>query len=565
MKKIFLATITLTCLLSPKVAMAWGPITHYYITESALGSTRESNSKAAFSSVVPDMIAAYALRERLSGRCGSTFDYIHEPQPPDLDGRPVFGDRMRKFTSAKFTSENDLAIGWMSHQIADTSAHDIAAGFVANQRIFADQPLLDHGLSELAVDALLFSEQSFCIEALKSSFDARVIHEASMSFANEEYEQFPYSDQEMLNCPRARALYAFWMKCIKTHVLFIDFLKHRKPTAFRMLCDHGRLALKSEDPVALPQTIVKVRQFIAVDDPGNAALLQKLKAIFDLRANASEDSHLMTSAYDRFLVDLTCRLQTIDSITTGEGNDVYSDLESALTESYKDADENDDWSRFIDLLVSDNAEVDDLKRLAVVACDHKAPQTTERSLLLWMSDQQPEIRIGIVDEESGIDANRINVLIDDRQTAICYEDGFLNIKPTYALVDGRHQLMIEVSDLAGNIARFDFLIFVDTIAPQITSIDIGWVAGTNPSGCRVDMVADEPVTWNWLIKGNGARRDIYECGNSDLLTCRQQIFIPQLQAPRFGTYMISVQITDKAGNIGDFTDRIVWSNAKTRK
>jgi hypothetical protein len=82
------------------------------------------------------------------------------------------------------------------------------------------------------------------------------------------------------------------------------------------------------------------------------------------------------------------------------------------------------------------------------------------------------INAEVKDETSGVDERSIMMEIDGKKVNSSYnsEKGIVSYKPAQALSEGKHTVMIEASDKAGNKAEKSFSFTVDTVAPEISNV-----------------------------------------------------------------------------------------------
>lgn len=115
--------------------LGWGPLTHTYFNHRACRTflatdppadhpvarlLRKPQGALAYvqHSIDPDVIKTYSfLYKQLH------FEYAHNPLPNRYAGHPAFGQAL--WRAAKTDDERLMALGWISHQIADQFAHNL--------------------------------------------------------------------------------------------------------------------------------------------------------------------------------------------------------------------------------------------------------------------------------------------------------------------------------------------------------------------------------------------------------------------------------------------------------
>lgn len=224
--------------------LQWGPFTHPYISRLAFGMCTEPGGDApipeihdacktfpdvfAFASNSPDAISTnHFLRNRI------TYDYAHGSIPNSPEGQPIFGyrlvlealKRLRGSSSAgaairlKYLRELAFACGWLSHQLADWTAHylairrDVAGrertfiGYANSHQVLTpafyedvltDKETIEHGIVEfihdiqvLADDTSGFFEPGKCHVWLPLDQDDNLISTVSRSFRAEGHSKIP--------------------------------------------------------------------------------------------------------------------------------------------------------------------------------------------------------------------------------------------------------------------------------------------------------------------------------------------------------------------------------------
>jgi len=87
----------------------------------------------------------------------------------------------------------------------------------------------------------------------------------------------------------------------------------------------------------------------------------------------------------------------------------------------------------------------------------------------FLNNPRPLIRADFSDNLSGVDVNRIEVLLDGFPATSFSASGFV-LNPPLPLSEGRHTVSVTIADRAGNTASAFSAFTIDTISPQIANL-----------------------------------------------------------------------------------------------
>lgn len=561
--------ILVMCCCGSGTALAWGSLTHAYITEQASKVSPGIPKTAISASVMPDMVAFYSTRKGLAKQDGLIYEYAHESQPPAFGGEPVFGNILVSIAKSKFPQYTGLAAGWKCHQLADTIAHDRNKGFVKSIDIFPSLELLDHGFAELAVDANVFDLEPQLLKRDSALWSPALVHEASLYCTNDGFSEFPYPNQRMLNCPSAKSLNNDWQKCLRVHRLFLEYLKSESPRAYDMLKAKGDIAFTSGNPCGIDVAVNAVSQgFLRHVQTGS--LWQKCHDLLEqsfvsLAEDQSENTGI--SQYDIFTSQLTGSLDVQGFDFTTENPDMQA-FDDAIHEvlSQNSTPESQIWNRFVETLMSSNMDLPSLEKAAILASDLNPPEISGLQAGIWSQSSRPKITFIVRDSESGVDWASCEYSIDGCgiHGQIMGNDVLLIFSDD--LSEGHHSLEIWAYDNAGNCVKAESGIMIDQTAPEIIQIEIQDKSGMSGAPWACSIESSEPVQIRWELAGIGMRSNWTSPEvKTEFVSKHDVTLLDDCSGLANGAYRFDLYLTDRAGNETAYTETLIKNNGKNRR
>lgn len=220
------------------------------------------------------------------------------------------------------------------------------------------------------------------------------------------------------------------------------------------------------------------------DNAGNPATSQEWKIGVDTKGPNITDlgpvnnaittnpaSALSVRAVDAFsLVNATSITLTLDGTALAANYDAASGMITATPAAAL----ADGWHNAA-LRIKDNAGNESVSPEWKIGVDTAPPQITEMMPVsnIITANSKPGLSVKVSDSFSGIKANSIVLTVDGAALTANYDaaSGMITATPATALADGWHNVVLKVSDIAGNQATSaEWKIGVDATPPQITGM-----------------------------------------------------------------------------------------------
>lgn len=366
-KVIVVVAVAVTILVPAEGVSGWGPITHATINRRAAGRLGEEFATGGHSA---DMIAFYHVTRR-----SSRFDYAHNPAGEG------FGQEMAKTVEETChperyqTSDRIFALGWAGHQIADSFVHG-PGGYSEAKEAFHRMPeefkeSLNHGLTELMVDAIVLHDISGARADLSVSDHGDLIHETAVRVYN---ASASLTRDQIVSCGIADELAASWEGWMRTST-FLARLATTQPwfeDARRFYADYRGIFDRAVDAVG---------NLVGWASPWQTEVAM---AADEDRAEEETDE-VPEAAYYRFLARVAEEAKRL-----GGGKITDESLRQALAKVVEEdmaggTEEARVWAKLVEeLYLKDNKSFDQVIRNVedyARKSQHKEPS---RSLTLWL-------------------------------------------------------------------------------------------------------------------------------------------------------------------------------------
>lgn len=203
---LFIIPILLVLLAIPIPVYAWGSITHVAICRHVSSSAEYQAGGHS-----PDIIA---LNSVTTG--SDAYDYAH-----NLDGPAgAFGQLMDRRGGGEFGR------GWLCHQLADSIVHR-SGGYSVTKTVFKGLPDryradLDHGATELIVDAIVLEDEFGGQMSFQVPDKSRLIHETSVDCFNSVGGRIPR--RNIISCRIAESLTSKWEGWLITNLYLAELM-----------------------------------------------------------------------------------------------------------------------------------------------------------------------------------------------------------------------------------------------------------------------------------------------------------------------------------------------------
>ncbi len=231
-------------------AHAWGPLTHPVISHRAAVEAQrpDLSEDRTFldASNAPDMIAFETIT-----RFQRRFEYAHNTRDADGVYRQPFGSRLYRIATAKHGGRSwprgeRLALGWLSHQLADDVVH-YDNGYAKTRRLVQGAPRLpgmeiaEHAIAEFAVDCIMHRAYPTIVADVGVAANQALVHDGAVLVHNDRgFVPGVWADetQSMLTCAETHRISTNWSKAVAVAKSLVALIDRVNPDGFASMCRH---------------------------------------------------------------------------------------------------------------------------------------------------------------------------------------------------------------------------------------------------------------------------------------------------------------------------------------